>query len=331
MSLNISPLDDIKVHAFCEFLLQRLNKSFKEILACCVQGNIRRLQELIRTGVYLQARDHKGHTPLHQACIHSNLACIELLLKQGIPIDTPDNFGYTSLQLALIHHKFDVYQFLLKNKADITARDKEGKNIMHHAAFEGDALLVDMLIKNHSELVSVLDNEKNSVFHYAANKKDPAVMALLLTKPSLVLLDHQNNLGLRPWHFAAAHGNNLVLELLIDKKPDLIHSICKNKGTPLHYASANGRVDCIHLLLNHGSDINAKGICRMSPIELAARCNHLSAINALRTRGAKLSIPSASLFALQNRKLQILKASYSKLDYPDSIYYQEDADEWIGF
>ena len=59
-------------------------------------------------------------------------------------------------------------------------------------------------------------------------------------------------------HFAAAHGNNEILKLLVAAHPACATHRNNRKATPLHGAARNMNQDCINLLLEAGADPNLR-------------------------------------------------------------------------
>lgn len=97
------------------------------------------LEYLISCGVNLNARDHRGRTPLHDAIAHHcRLEFSKCLVENGAEINAVDNFGSTPLHFAAgsiaessEYMNTDDYQrafdFLVAQGADIHARNHDGK------------------------------------------------------------------------------------------------------------------------------------------------------------------------------------------------------------
>ena len=60
--------------------------------------------------------------------------------------------------------------------------------------------------------------------------------------------------GLKPMHVAATYGWSDVIELLLERNAR-VDSRCNRYRTPLHYASQNGHIDCLRVLLDGGADL----------------------------------------------------------------------------
>jgi ankyrin repeat protein len=86
---------------------------------------------------------------------------------------------------------------------------------------------------------------------------------------------------------AVKGGNYKIVKALIDHGID-IHSLSKNKNTPLHLASFYGRYKIVELLIEHGADVHKKGNLGYTPICDAAQKGYDEIIQLLINRGANL-------------------------------------------
>ncbi|GBM60486.1 Serine/threonine-protein phosphatase 6 regulatory ankyrin repeat subunit C [Araneus ventricosus] len=66
----------------------------------------------------------------------------------------------------------------------------------------------------------------------------------------------------------------------------------KNYMTPLQMAAANGYIDCLEVLIQHGADVNAKDRFDVTALHMAAEKGHLSCLKALLNANAECSHPT---------------------------------------
>ena len=59
----------------------------------------------------------------------------------------------------------------------------------------------------------------------------------------------------------------------------------ENKWTPLHYASREGHLGIVKLLIVHGADVNAKDMTNRTPLDQAYVDEQKSIISFLRGKG----------------------------------------------
>ncbi len=107
-----------------------------------------------------------------------------------------------------------------------------------------------------------------SVLHYAASKKNPSFLKMLLMEGANV--EETGPLGYSSLHYAARYGSVPCLQMLIEKAFTLINSPSQNAETPLYVAAQSGQLSCVQLLLKNGADPNLKTTMHMTPLMCAA-------------------------------------------------------------
>ncbi|KAG3273358.1 tonsoku like, DNA repair protein, transcript variant X2 [Ictidomys tridecemlineatus] len=95
----------------------------------CIEGHLRRVQDLVRQGHPLNPRDYCGWTPLHEACNFGHLEIVRFLLDHGAAVDDPGGQGcegITPLHDALTCGHFEVAELLIERGASVTLRTRKG-------------------------------------------------------------------------------------------------------------------------------------------------------------------------------------------------------------
>ncbi|KAK2095252.1 hypothetical protein P7K49_026668 [Saguinus oedipus] len=95
----------------------------------CIEGQLRRVRDLVRQGHPLNPRDYCGWTPLHEACNYGHLEIVRFLLDHGATVDDPGGQGcegITPLHDALNCGHFEVAELLLERGASVTLRTQKG-------------------------------------------------------------------------------------------------------------------------------------------------------------------------------------------------------------
>lgn len=247
---------------------------------------------------------HKEQTPLHLSALHNQPALMALLLHKGVQINAATQDGFTALHLACQSgHKEAVAQ-LLERKADLHAQDRQARTALHWAAAQGDVGIVKLLLfdgsnanavekdkktplhlaatAGHAQIVSTLltakakiaakDMDGCTALHYAARNGHVHVAAALLTSGRSKKVDERNVWRRTPLHLAAEHGQELVVELLLETHAK-INAVDNNKDTPLHWACRSGHLGTVQRLLNwtHGEKVNlqATNNVRKTPLQVA--------------------------------------------------------------
>ncbi|XP_004837765.1 tonsoku-like protein isoform X2 [Heterocephalus glaber] len=95
----------------------------------CIEGRLRRVQDLVKQGHPLNPRDYCGWTPLHEACNYGHLEIVRFLLDHGASVDDPGGQGcegITPLHDALNCGHFEVAELLIDQGASVTLQTKKG-------------------------------------------------------------------------------------------------------------------------------------------------------------------------------------------------------------
>ena len=146
---------------------------------------------------------------------------------------------------------------LLKKAADVNAAQGDGMTALHWAAMNGDAELAQMLIVA------------------GANVRATTRLGTYT-----------------PLYLASQHGHAAVIQALVTAGAD-VKAGTPNGTTPLMVAAASGEVEAVRLLIEHGSEVNAKdGVRAQTPLMYAAASNRAAVIELLASKGADLKATS---------------------------------------
>lgn len=89
--------------------------------------------------------DQNGYSALHYAAIQGDIEKVNTLLKNGADINIKNKYGNTPLHAAVILKRTDVIKSLLEKGADVNAQDIYGNTAAHFAADAGDHEAIDLL------------------------------------------------------------------------------------------------------------------------------------------------------------------------------------------
>jgi hypothetical protein len=107
----------------------------------------------------------------------------------------------------------------------------------------------------------------------------------------------QNQLGRNPFHAAAYSGNLEAIRKLIEFNPAYINSGDNIGWTPSHWASRSRKLNdgaVLHLLLEHGEDINAQSFIGRTPLLWATEDGNLDTVRVLLEHGADVEVKDKS-------------------------------------
>ncbi|MCC6003743.1 MAG: ankyrin repeat domain-containing protein [Thermofilum sp.] len=122
--------------------LQELDGFFKAVS----DGDIAKIEELLRKGVSVNARNALGQTPLHRAASSGRADIAEMLIKRGADVNAREGWlAQTPLHWAAINGHADVVKLLLENGADPSIKDKNGKTALDVAREGGHADVAEII------------------------------------------------------------------------------------------------------------------------------------------------------------------------------------------
>jgi len=119
----------------------------------------------------------------------------------------------------------------------------------------------------------------------------------------------QNGMGDQEIHEVAESGNFIDLKSLIDSDIKLVDANGWFGTKPLHYASRSGNLECVKYLVEHGADVNAKGIVNKTTPIFEASTDEVAKF--LHTNGASLDVISDSGrvpldYAIQGKHVEVV-------------------------
>ncbi len=109
-----------------------------------------------------------------------------------------------------------------------------------------------------------------ALFKLIENNDPQHVKTLIETNKDAIkkIINVGDNNGVTPLHWAVAHKNTEMSQLLIDNGAK-VNTPDKNGDTPLHYAVLKDDVKMVKLLIKNGADINALNNDKDTPLDLA--------------------------------------------------------------
>ncbi|MBV9302160.1 MAG: ankyrin repeat domain-containing protein [Acidobacteriaceae bacterium] len=252
-------------------------------------GRLDKIEQLIRSGADLNARDRVGSTALHAVAISGDAEIAHFLLAHGAKIDALQGVtGATPLECAALSGKTQVTKLLLEAGARVDLRDKAGETVLHLAAARGNAELLDLLI-GHCRDVDMPDASGESALDEAVSERQPGIVSILI-----------------------AHRAN----------PNRVHQ--PGGRTVLDEACIKGFAELIEPLIAGGADPNWRDQSGQSPLDLALAYKNANAVvillqlakrNSELQRAAENAMESATLRG-QTETASLLIQSGFDIDKP---------------
>lgn len=141
--------------------------------------NVSIVQELLRHGANMEAKDIYGLTALYRATLFANPTMVEILLRAQAESDIRDQMGRTPLHLAARDGYQSVVEKLVEGKADIEAADNLSRTPLSFAAKFGQSSVVRHLLL-HGANVNTVDKLQRSPLRKATEKGHERVVQHLL-------------------------------------------------------------------------------------------------------------------------------------------------------
>ena len=182
------------------------------------QGNLEKLQELLKIGTKIEALDPDGLTPLDLAAEKGFKEIVVELLKNGANINH-EYQNNSPLLIAIDNEHVETALILVDHGANVNFQDGDGSTPLHGAASLGLTRLVKAILKQDcSSSINIQDNINHDTPLIRAIENDHSEIAI-------ELLNHGADANIKDWE----------------------------DETPLFKAACLGKHDVVKELLKHGA------------------------------------------------------------------------------
>jgi cytohesin len=131
------------------------------------------LQTVVRAGIPVDSRDHRGSTPLHLVARYSYLeADLRSLLGSKADPNARDDEGKTPLHFAAEDSREKISRLLLSAGADVNAKDVRGRTPLHMLQFRNDVQALTALLLQKGADPAVQDRLGRTALHAVSDTKD---------------------------------------------------------------------------------------------------------------------------------------------------------------
>ncbi|KAM9369950.1 NF-kappa-B inhibitor delta [Phaethornis superciliosus] len=212
----------------------------------------------------LDAKEHRGKTPLLVAVTARQPAIVCDLIQTGADVNAVDNKGQSALHLAATYGYAQVLQVILSLgfPLDLEMKDFEGHTPLHCAVLAHNALFREQ----GCQMLENLQQQREEL--------ESCIHLLVQTGASIYSRDVKSNKTVL--HYTVQDGNisllRYFLELNAFKSKDFVNSKAHG-NTALHMAAAlpqeKNQREIIQLLLDHGADPSIRNLDNDQPVHMA--------------------------------------------------------------
>lgn len=260
-----------------------LNQKYKgdTLLHSAIKENKPRLTErLLDEPCLINEKDSEGKTIATIALNTDNISLLKKLIEKNINFNTPDSDGKRPIHHAAAKGKYKILELFLEHKISHEVADNKGNTPLHDAASNNNKKELDLLLAYNADIKKCNDNGED-VFLIAVDKKHTDLVEYLSKKPDIninirdkkgrtgfirtimakdhvgtqQLYDLNANINLTDYdqenalHKAAALGDKMSTQLILNRNKTLLETKNKYGETPLFVATKNGCSEFIQMLL----------------------------------------------------------------------------------
>lgn len=267
--------------------MARNDKTVKlDVFRAAEEGIIGEVEELLAGGEDVNTVDAWGNTPLYLAARGGHEELVRRLLGRGASTDMMNTRGQTALHAACERGHKGVAQMLVEGGANV---DPYSNYLppLHFAMFHCDSVLVDRLMEKGAD-INREDADGATILHRACCCDCDKVVEMLLDRGANI--DVKNQSGMTALDYAVVYGHSAVVNVFIDKFPEMIHLQDTKGWTCLHKACADNNTLLVRCLLNNGGEIDLATKYGSTPLHLALKRGSFEVAEVLLDSGARVDI-----------------------------------------
>jgi ankyrin repeat protein len=257
--------------------------------------------------------------PLHHAAEFGSVEIMTMLLDAGADINAVNKNHHTACHFAIFMNQFDALKLLVERGANLAVVDRS--SLLWNVALNGKSERFAILLLDAGAPLDGLSHD-----HFMALVKSVAVFSRLMAR-GVNLTAMQDDDGATLCHYVARNvecEDDVCFLVNVCGNHD-IHAVDNRGRTPLHWASLNGNISAVRVLVELGVNIDRQDNWGTTALINAANNVQSSCVELLLALGADVDEVSndgrtESYFAARyadRRALCALVAAGGDLDQPD--------------
>lgn len=251
-------------------------------------GRVLIVQEILSLRLSVTRSNRDGFTAAHLAAACGSLEIIQALHNAGDSLCTPNNVMWTPLHYALKYKHRDVVSYLLRNNCALVENDHIATSIAQMAVVENDKVLLQMFLESGFD-IGMVNHVGWNLVHFAAANGNETVMELMqdmITEEHLLAKDIYR----RTPFMQAVIGRHMSMVMKLEQfELDMYSAVDKFGKNSLHYAVQLGYMEMVEHLLEK-IDIDEQDARGMSPLHLAALYGRIDVMQFLLDSHAKTDL-----------------------------------------
>ncbi|XP_042485346.1 protein ACCELERATED CELL DEATH 6-like isoform X2 [Macadamia integrifolia] len=279
-----------------------------DLYKAVTEGNSALLSQLLQAAedddLQKPQRDQNMNTLLHIAAHSNNIQVVKVIRKkQPTTILRSRNYREDiALHIAARHNNGEVVKYLLDwaketDEAEnpsiryhtVKFRNRCGNTALHEAVLGSHNEVIEVLMEKDKEVILIKNKRKESPLYLAADRGLHFVLEKMLKvaveneifKNPYLCIDFGPD-GRTPLHAAVTKKHPLCINILLERKKELISRTDAAGRTPLHYAASFGHSEEARCLLEKDTSIahemDDQGLC---PIHVAASKGYVDIIQTI--------------------------------------------------
>lgn len=195
-----------------------------DLFSAIENGDLAKVQRLIKDGADVNVRTQRGWTPLHRAVVSNKLEIVKVLVQANADVNAQAHDGRTPLHMCLLaaSGNLDLITYLVESGADPTVQDQYGMLPLHRAVVASDHNIVEYFVSSGigKATINARDQNGRTPLHLAAIANYPGMVKLLIENKADSTIQDQN--GMTPFDLAASLNHYEVIRYFIRNGPTKI-------------------------------------------------------------------------------------------------------------